>query len=181
LTVYFLPKLAVAKIIRKRKLFWVYKGIPVFFYFGVTIVYFTRFFIVKLLLRRNFYQWPLCSLAISRRCIKSSLIDFRLSVFAKNLTAFIVTEFISFDHLLLSIFLVSIYGLEGCNGACLDVFRILYCLVFILGKVYFSFQTKLLCTVQKSWHNHALFSINALARLPIAIISLGFSIKRIIH
>jgi PST family polysaccharide transporter len=50
LTVYFLPKLAVAKNNQETKPFFeFYKGILPFFILGVTIVYFTRFFIVKLL------------------------------------------------------------------------------------------------------------------------------------
>jgi PST family polysaccharide transporter len=54
LAVYFLPKLSVAKTLRKQKPFFgsFIKGYC--FYFRVTIVYFTRFFIVKLLLHGNF-------------------------------------------------------------------------------------------------------------------------------
>jgi PST family polysaccharide transporter len=116
----------------------------------VTIVYFTRFFIVKLLLHRNFTSDHFVLWQLVGDVLKVASLILGYQFLQKKTIAFIVTEFISFDHLLLSIFLVSIYGLEGCNGACLDVFRILYCLVFILGKVYFSFQTKLLCTVQES-------------------------------
>jgi PST family polysaccharide transporter len=84
LTVYFLPKLAVAKNNQETKtVFWSFIKDITCFILGVTIVYFTRFFIVKLLLRRNFtsdhlFFWQLVGDV-------SSLIDFRLSVFAKNL------------------------------------------------------------------------------------------------
>jgi hypothetical protein len=52
------------------------------------------------------------------------LIDFRLSVFA-NYSGFIVTELLSLSIILSSIFSLNLWSRRSCNGACLDVFRIL--------------------------------------------------------
>jgi PST family polysaccharide transporter len=118
LTVYFLPKLAVAKNNQETKtIFWnFYKGILPVFILGVTIVYFTRFFIVKLLFTQEFlpvttlFFWQLVGDVLK---VASLILGYQF--FAKKLTvAFIVTELLSLSIIYLSsIFLVSIYGLEG--------------------------------------------------------------------
>jgi PST family polysaccharide transporter len=88
-----------------------YKGIlPVLL--GVTIVYFTRF-IVKLLLRRNFTSdhfilWQLVG------DVKVASLILGYQFLQKTYSGFIVTELLSLSIIYLSsIFLVSIYGLEG--------------------------------------------------------------------
>jgi PST family polysaccharide transporter len=64
-------------------------------------------------------------LAISRDVLKVASLILGYQFLQKTYSG-IVTELLSLSIIYLSsIFLVSIYGLEGCNGACLDVFRIL--------------------------------------------------------
>jgi O-antigen/teichoic acid export membrane protein len=118
LTVYFLPKLAVAKNnLETKTIFWsFYKGILPVFILGVTVVYFTRFIIVKLLFTQEFlpvttlFFWQLVGDVLK---VASLILGYQF--FAKKLTvAFIVTELLSLSIIYLSsIFLVSIYGLEG--------------------------------------------------------------------
>ncbi|WP_245181052.1 O-antigen translocase [Flavobacterium sp. XN-5] len=118
LTVYFLPKLAVAKDNEDTKtVFWsYYKGILPVFILGVTIVYFLRFYIVKLLFTPEFlpvsglFFWQLVG-----DVLKVSSLILGYQFFAKKLTlAFIITELLSLSIVYFSsVFLVSIYGLEG--------------------------------------------------------------------
>jgi PST family polysaccharide transporter len=118
LTVYFLPKLAVAKDNRETKtVFWsFYKGILPVFILGVTVVYFLRFYIVKLLFTQEFlpvsglFFWQLVGDVLK---VASLILGYQF--FAKKLTvAFIITELLSLSIIYFSsIFLVSIYGLEG--------------------------------------------------------------------
>lgn len=118
LTVYFLPKLAVAKDSQETKtVFWsFYKGILPVFILGVTVIYFSRFFIVKLLFTQEFlpvtelFFWQLLGDVLK---VASLILGYQF--FAKKLTiAFMVTEIMSLSITYLSsIYLVSIYGIEG--------------------------------------------------------------------
>ncbi|WP_245744852.1 O-antigen translocase [Flavobacterium frigoris] len=118
LTVYFLPKLAVVKNNQETKIvFWsYYKWILPVFIVGVTIVYFLRFYIVKLLFTQEFlpvttlFFWQLVGDVLK---VASLILGYQF--FAKKLTAaFIFTELLSLSiNYFSSIFLVSIYGLEG--------------------------------------------------------------------
>jgi O-antigen/teichoic acid export membrane protein len=138
LTVYFLPKLSVAKNTQETKtVFWsFYKGILPVFILGVTIVYFTRFFIVKLLFTQEFlpvttlFFWQLVG-----DVLKAASLILGYQFFAQKLTvAFIVTELLSLSIIYLSsIFLVSIYGLEGIVMA----HALTYFVYLLLLVVYF--------------------------------------------
>lgn len=118
LTVYFLPKLAVAKDNQETKtvFFEFYKGILPVFILGVTVVYFLRFYIVKLLFTQEFlpvsglFFWQLVG-----DVLKVSSLILGYQFFAKKLTlAFIITELLSLSIVYFSsVFLVSIHGLEG--------------------------------------------------------------------
>ncbi len=118
LTVYFLPKLAVAKDNQETKnvFFEFYKGILPVFILGVTVVYFLRFYIVKLLFTQEFlpvsglFFWQLVGDVLK---VCSLILGYQF--FAKKLTlAFIITELLSLSIVYFSsVFLVSIYGLEG--------------------------------------------------------------------
>jgi PST family polysaccharide transporter len=118
LTVYFLPKLAVAKDNRETKsVFWsFYTGIMPVFILGIIVIYFARFFIVKLLFTQEFL--PMTSLFLWQLIgdvLKVASLILGYQFFAKKLTvAFIFTELLSLSITYFSsIFLVSIYGLEG--------------------------------------------------------------------
>jgi O-antigen/teichoic acid export membrane protein len=138
LTVYFLPKLAVAKNNQETKtVFWrFYKAILPVFILGVTILYFTRFFIVKLLFTQEFlpvttlFFWQLVG-----DVLKAASLILGYQFFAQKLTvAFIVTELLSLSIIYLSsIFLVSIYGLEGIVMA----HALTYFVYLLLLVVYF--------------------------------------------
>jgi O-antigen/teichoic acid export membrane protein len=138
LTVYFLPKLAVAKNNQETKtVFWsFYKGILPIFILGVTIVYFARFFIVKLLFTQEFlpvttlFFWQLVGDVLK---VASLILGYQF--FAKKITvAFIFTELLSLSITYFSsIFLVSIYGLEGIVMA----HALTYFVYLILLGVYF--------------------------------------------
>jgi len=118
LTLYFLPKLSVAKtnIDTRRVFLSYYRGIVPLYAVGFFIIYLLRFFIVKLLFSEaflpmaNFFVWQLvgdffkiCSLILG------------YEFFAKKMTrAFIATEILSFCVLYLSSnLLIAKYGTEG--------------------------------------------------------------------
>lgn len=138
LTVYFLPKLAVAKDNQGTKtVFWsYYKGILPIFILGVTAVYFLRFYIVKLLFTAEFlpvsglFFWQLVG-----DVLKVSSLILGYQFFAKKLTvAFIITELLSLSIIYFSsVFLVSIYGLEGVVMA----HALTYFVYLIMLAVYF--------------------------------------------
>lgn len=99
LTVYFLPKLSVAKDNQETKyIFWnYYKGILPVFIFGATLIYFTRFFIIKLLFTKEFlaveslFFWQLLGDVLK---VASLILGYQF--FAKRLTtAFILSELVS--------------------------------------------------------------------------------------
>jgi len=138
LTVYFLPKLAVAKDNQGTKnVFWsYYKGILPVFILGVTAVYFLRFYIVKLLFTAEFL--PVSSLffwQLVGDVLKVSSLILGYQFFAKKLTvAFIITELLSLSIIYFSsVFLVSIYGLEGVVMA----HALTYFVYLIMLAVYF--------------------------------------------
>jgi O-antigen/teichoic acid export membrane protein len=118
LTVYFLPKLAVAKDSRETKtIFWMfYKGIVPVFILGVTVIYFARFFIIKLLFTPEFL--PVTSLffwQLVGDVLKVASLILGYQFFAKKLTiAFVITEIASLLLLyFLSMYFVSVFGVTG--------------------------------------------------------------------
>lgn len=118
LTLYFLPKLAIAKDnLETKKVFWsFYKTIFPFFIVGVTLLYYTRFLIVKILFTNEFlpvttlFFWQLLGDLLK---MASWILGYQF--FAKKMTlAFIVTEL--FSHCIMFIsssYLVRLFGLEG--------------------------------------------------------------------
>lgn len=118
LTVYFLPKLVVAKDSQETKtIFWsFYKNIIPVFTIGLVGVYFLRFLIVNLLLTKaflpisDFFFWQLFSDFLKAI---SLILGYQLLA-QKNTTFFIVFEVLSLFFLyFMSVFLISIYGIEG--------------------------------------------------------------------
>jgi O-antigen/teichoic acid export membrane protein len=118
LTVYFLPKLSVSKNNQETKtIFWsYYKGILPVFVLGVTIIYFARFFIIKLLFTKAFLQvetlffWQLLGDVLK---VTSLILGYQF--FAKRLTAaFIISELASLAlFYFLSDYLMGLYGIRG--------------------------------------------------------------------
>ncbi len=118
LTLYFLPKLAVAKNnLESKKVFLnFYKTIFPVFVVGLIMIYFLRIFIVKLLFSNEFlpvtdlFFWQLFGDVFK---VASLILGYQF--FAKKLTfAFIFSEFLSFGLLyFLSDYLIKIAGLEG--------------------------------------------------------------------
>lgn len=118
LSVYFLPKLVIAKTNQETKLiFWsYYKTILPAFIIGVTVIYFLRFFIIKLLFTSDFlpvtdlFYWQLVG-DIFKVC--SLILGFQF--FAKKMTiAFIISELLSLAILYFSsVYFIAIYGIEG--------------------------------------------------------------------
>jgi O-antigen/teichoic acid export membrane protein len=118
LSVYFLPKLVIAKTNQETKLiFWsYYKTILPAFIIGVTAIYFLRFFIIKLLFTSDFipvtnlFYWQLVG-DIFKVC--SLILGFQF--FAKKMTiAFIISELLSLAVLYFSsVYFIAIYGIGG--------------------------------------------------------------------
>lgn len=118
LSVYFLPKLVIAKTHQETKLiFWsYYKTILPVFVIGVTIIYFLRFFIIKLLFTSEFlsveslFIWQLLG-DVFKVC--SLILGFQF--FAKKMTiAFIVVELLSLITLyILSSCFIKLFEIEG--------------------------------------------------------------------
>jgi O-antigen/teichoic acid export membrane protein len=118
LSVYFFPKLAVAKSNQDTKnIFWsFYKNILPFFAFALIVIYFTRFFIIKLLFTDEFlpvttlFFWQLLG-----DLLKAASWILGFQFFAKKMTrAFIVSEITSLAVLyFLSNYLVSLFGIHG--------------------------------------------------------------------
>ena len=118
LSVYFLPKLVLAQNnLETKKVFWsYYKTILPAFIFGLTIIYFLRFFIVKILFTEemmpvsNLFFWQLIG-----DILKASSIILGYQFFAKKMTkAFIITEIFSLAILYFSsIYFVSVFQIEG--------------------------------------------------------------------
>ncbi len=138
LTVYFLPKLAFAtnKKATKNVLLSYYKGIMPIFIIGLIILYFLRFFIIKLIFTPAFL--PISGLffwQIIGDVFKAASIILGYQFFAKKLTrAFIITEIISLGlFYFLSDLLIKTYGIEGIVMA----YAINYFLYFLILVYYF--------------------------------------------
>ena len=118
LTVYFFPKLAVAKdSLETKKVFWTYyKSILPLFIIGLACVYFLRYFIIELFFTQVFipvtelFFWQLLGDVLK---VASLILGFQF--LAKKLTlAFILSEIFSLTVLYFaSDFLISVYGIQG--------------------------------------------------------------------
>jgi O-antigen/teichoic acid export membrane protein len=138
LTLYFLPKLTIAKNNQEtKKMFWsYYKTIFPVFILGVLIIYFLRFFIVRLLFTQEFlpvttlFFWQLLGDTLK---IASWILGFQF--IAKKLTvAFIVSEIFSLSVAYVSsMFFINEYGIEGVVMA----HALTYFIYFIVLIVYF--------------------------------------------
>jgi PST family polysaccharide transporter len=118
LTVYFLPKLAVAKNNQDtKKVFWsFYKNILPLFIIGLVLIYFSRTILIKLLFTKEFlpvtslFFWQLFGDVLK---VASLILGFQF--YAKKMTvAFIFSELASLGVLYFSsIFLIKIFGIQG--------------------------------------------------------------------
>jgi PST family polysaccharide transporter len=118
LTVYFLPKLSIAKNNQETKsVFWrFYKSILPVFILGLIVVYFSRFIIIELLFTKEFL--PVSSLFLWQLIgdvFKVASLILGYQFFAKKLTtAFIIFEIFSLAILYFSsIIFMNYYGIEG--------------------------------------------------------------------
>ena len=118
LSVYFLPKLAVAQNnLETKKVFWsFYKMILPVFIVGLVIVYFLRFFIVNLLFTNAFL--PVTTLffwQLTGDVLKVASLILGYQFFAKKLTlAFIISELFSLTVLYLSsLYFINEFGIQG--------------------------------------------------------------------
>lgn len=118
LSVYFLPKLSNSKTNQETKsIFWsYYKTILPVFIIGVTIIYFLRFFIIKLLFTAEFL--PVENLFLGQLLgdvfkVCSLILGFQF--LAKKMTAaFIISELLSLAVLYFSsLYFIRIFGIEG--------------------------------------------------------------------
>jgi PST family polysaccharide transporter len=143
LTVYFLPKLVVAKDNQEtKKVFWsFYRNILPIFIIALVVVYFLRFFIIKLLFTNEFlpvttlFFWQLVG-----DVLKASFLILGFNFFAKKKTfVFIVAELLSLGVLYFSsIYLVEIFGIQGVVMAqAFDNFIYLMVLVIYFRKSLF--------------------------------------------
>ena len=144
LTLYFLPKLAVAKNnLESQKVFWsFYKTIFPIFIAGLIFIFILRTYIVKLLFTSEFlpvtdlFLWQFLGVVFK---VASMILGYQF--FAKKLTfVFILSEFFSFGVLyFLSDYLIRILGLEGIVMAqAIDNFIYLLVLVIYFRKCLFS-------------------------------------------
>ena len=118
LTVYFFPKLAEAKNSQETKrVFWsFYKNILPPFVMALIVIYFTRFFIIKLLFTSEFlpvtilFFWQLIG-----DFLKAAALILGFQFFAKKMTkAFIISEIASLAVLYFSsIYLIKYFGIQG--------------------------------------------------------------------
>jgi O-antigen/teichoic acid export membrane protein len=118
LSVYFLPKLAVAKNnLETKKVFWsFYNTILPLFIAGLVIVYFLRFFIVNLLFTNAFL--PVTTLffwQLTGDVLKVASLILGYQFFAKKLTvAFIIAELFSLTVLYFSsLYFINEFGIQG--------------------------------------------------------------------
>ncbi|MFE3869105.1 O-antigen translocase [Flavobacterium sp. LS2P90] len=118
LSVYFLPKLAVAKNnLETKKVFWsFYKTILPVFIIGLTVIYFLRFFIVNLLFTNLFL--PVTTLffwQLTGDVLKVASLILGYQFFAKKLTiAFIISELFSLAVLYFSsLYFINEFGIQG--------------------------------------------------------------------
>ena len=118
LTVYFFPKLALAKDrLASKKVFWsYYKGIMPLFMIVLVVIYFGRELLIQLLFTKDFLEvsalflWQLVG-----DFFKAGSLILGYQFFAKKLTmAFIITEISSlFMMYVFSIYFVALFGIEG--------------------------------------------------------------------
>lgn len=118
LTLYFLPKLAIAKDNQETKTVFrgFYKTILPFFIIALIVIYFSRTAVVKLLFTNEFFPvntlffWQLLGDVFK---VASLILGYQF--FAKKMTlAFILSELFSFGVLyFLSIYLIDSFGLQG--------------------------------------------------------------------
>jgi O-antigen/teichoic acid export membrane protein len=118
LTLYFLPKLAVATDNQKTKKIFLsfYKTVFPIFIIALTVIYFSRFFIIKLLFTNEFlpvstlFFWQLLGDVLK---IASLILGYQF--FAKKMTiAFILSELFSLGVLyFMSNYLIEIFGIQG--------------------------------------------------------------------
>ena len=143
LAVYFFPKLTLAKNNQEtKKVFWsFYKNILPLFTIALLVIYFTRFFIIKLLFTNEFlpvtnlFFWQLVG-----DFLKAAALILGFQFFAKKMTkAFIISEIASLAVLYFSsIYLISIFGVQGIVMAqALDNFIYLTVLVIYFRKCLF--------------------------------------------
>lgn len=118
LSVYFLPKLSVAKNnLETKKVFWsFYKTILPVFIIGLTVIYFLRFFIVNLLFTNAFL--PVTTLffwQLTGDVLKVASLILGYQFFAKKLTvAFIMSELFSLAVLYFSsLYFINEFGIQG--------------------------------------------------------------------
>ncbi|RZJ48921.1 MAG: O-antigen translocase [Flavobacterium sp.] len=143
LTVYFLPKLSIAKNNKETKMvFWqYYKFILPVFAIGVTAIYFARFIIIKILFTKEFL--PVTSLffwQLLGDIFKVASLILGYQFFAKKLTkAFIIAEFFSLAVLYFSsLFFIKHFEIEGIVMAqAFDNFLYLLVLCFYFRKSLF--------------------------------------------
>ena len=138
LTVYYLPKLAIAQNSKEtKKVFWsFYKSILPVFCLGLFIIYFSRFFIIQILFTKEFL--PVSSLFFWQLLgdfFKVASLILGYQFFAKKLTkAFVFFELSSFVLLyFLTYIFMKLFGLEGVVMA-QAVDNLLY---FISLSIYF--------------------------------------------
>jgi len=143
LTVYFLPKLAVAKSnLETKRIFWTYfKSIVPIFIIVLSLVYFMRFFIINVLFTKAFR--PVTTLffwQLSGDVFKVASLILGYQFFAKKLTlAFIVSEIFSLLVLYFSsTYLINLFGIQGVVMAqAFDNFLYFLVLVFYFRKILF--------------------------------------------
>lgn len=138
LTVYFFPKLAYSDSNKAtKKVFWsYYKGILPIFILGLVLIYFFRFYIVKLIYTNEFlpitklFFWQLLG-----DLFKAASLILGYQFFAKKLTlAFIITEIISLlTMFFLSRYFINVYQIEGVVMA----HAVTYFVYLIILLVYF--------------------------------------------
>jgi PST family polysaccharide transporter len=138
LTVYYLPKLSKSQsVIETKTIFRSYfTGIIPVFFVGLVLVYFLRFFIIRVLYTEEFL--PISSLFFWQLLgdfFKGMSLILGFQFFAKKLTkAFLITELISLAILATgSYYFVTIYGIEGVVIAHATTFF----LYFIVLAIYF--------------------------------------------
>ena len=138
ISIYFLPKLAVARSNQETKtLFWnYYKGILPVFIIGMIVIYFLRDFIIHILFTKEFlpvsklFFWQLIG-----DTFKAASFILGYQFYAKKLTkAFIISELFSLFVLYFSsIYLVSQFSIEGVVMA----HAFTYSIYFITLSIYF--------------------------------------------
>jgi len=140
LSVYFLPKLSNSKTNQETKsIFWsYYKTILPVFIIGVTLIYFLRFFIIRLLFTADFLSVECLFLGqLSGDVFKVCSLILGFQFLAKKMTiAFIISELISLAVLYFSsIYFIRIFGIEGVVMAqAFDNFLYLFALCVYFRK-----------------------------------------------